>query len=177
MTYHWNRSSLSLSHTHTHIHVHIHTHCVTRVGRHIVETVHHKHVHIHTDTHTHTYTHTVSNAPGDISLKPFISHIYIYTHTYTHTHTVSRALGDISLKPFIMAEPDVVTLRLPAEHWFLVMGTGVCVVVCCSVLQCVAVCCSVLHVCVAALCRVLQCGNGFRVTLQHAECRASIHLL
>ena len=32
---------------------------------------------------------------------------------------------------------------------------GVCVAVCCSVLQCVAVCCSVFH-CVAVCCSVLQ---------------------
>jgi len=45
--------------------------------------------------------------------------------------------------------------------------------VCCNVVQCVAVCCSMLHVCVAAWCRVLQCGNGFRVTLQHTATRCN----
>ena len=33
---------------------------------------------------------------------------------------------------------------------------GVCVAVCCSVLQCVAVCCSVLQ-CVVAYCSMMQC--------------------
>jgi len=75
---------------------------------------------------------------------------------------------------------DCVTLYLGAR-----LRGGMCVEVCCSVLQCVAVCCSVLQCvvvccsvlqCVAVCCSVLQCVAVCRSVLQCvAVCCSVLH--